>query len=239
MPSPTSSITPEARCAQVLALLQPLADGQRAEGMQAYMRGRFTFFGIQTPARRAATLPWLRACKGMPADQLLAIAGLLWAQPQRECHYVAADLLARHQAALGMGELQALLDLVQRQSWWDTVDTLAGVVGDVLRRERKRRPEAQGAMDDALRHVDLWVRRVAMLHQLGWRSDTDRARLFAYAEALAPETEFFIRKAIGWALRDFARHDPVAVAAFLQRMGDRLSGLSRREAGKHIFAREA
>jgi 3-methyladenine DNA glycosylase AlkD len=89
-------------------------------------------------------------------------------------------------------------------------------------------------MDRWLSHSNLWVRRVAMLHQLGWKAQTDEARLLRYALALAPETDFFIRKAIGWALRDHARTRPEAVRAFLLQHAQRLSGLTRREAGKHL-----
>ena len=89
-------------------------------------------------------------------------------------------------------------------------------------------------MDLAVEHGNPWVRRVAMLHQNGWRGKTDTGRLFAYALRLAPESDFFIRKAIGWALRDHAHHDPELVRAFLQAQHGRLSGLTVREAGKHL-----
>ena len=75
-----------------------------------------------------------------------------------------------------------------------------------------------------------------MLHQLGWSTETDVARLFDYAMTLAPETDFFIRKAIGWALRDYARHDPQAVRDFLALNRNRLSGLTTREAAKHLLS---
>ncbi|MBY0446315.1 MAG: DNA alkylation repair protein, partial [Burkholderiales bacterium] len=81
---------------------------------------------------------------------------------------------------------------------------------------------------------DFWIRRIAMLHQLGWKSETDLTRFPNYAKQLAPETEFFIRKSIGWALREYAWHDPAAIRVFLAEMGDQLSPLSRREAGKHL-----
>ncbi len=89
-------------------------------------------------------------------------------------------------------------------------------------------------MDAALRHECLWVRRIAMIHQLGWRLETDSARLFGYAETLAPEGGFFIRKAIGWALRDYARWNPQAVRDFVAAMGERLAPLSVREAMRRI-----
>jgi 3-methyladenine DNA glycosylase AlkD len=215
--------------------LLPLADPERASGMQAYMRSQFSFFGIQTPARRKAVTPLLRPRQN--AAELLANATALWAMPERECQYVAVDLLARQVARLGMGELEALLALVQQKSWWDSVDGLAGIVGDIVRAASRSDPDAQQVMDAALRHPNLWVRRVAMLHQLGWRNETDRQRLFAYALRLANEPDFFIRKAIGWALRDFARHDPPAVGDFLNGPGKVLSPLSRREAAKHLAVR--
>ena len=89
-------------------------------------------------------------------------------------------------------------------------------------------------MDKALQSSNLWLRRVAILHQLGWREQTDSERLFEYALACAHEKEFFIRKVIGWALRDYARHDPKAVGAFLRLNRDKLSPLTLREAAKHL-----
>lgn len=212
--------------------LLALADPERAVGMQAYMRGQFSFFGIPTPARRKAVTPLLRPSQS--AGELLANADALWAMPERECQYVAVDLLARQVDRLGMGELKALLALAQQKSWWDSVDGLAGVVGDIVRVASRSDPAAQQVMDAALRHPNLWVRRVAMLHQLGWRNETDRERLYAYALRLADEPDFFIRKAIGWALRDFARHDPLNVSDYLNGPGKVLSPLSRREAAKHL-----
>lgn len=222
-------------CREVRAILLPLADPARAQAMQAYMRNRFVFFGIQTPARRQALAPLLRVPKS--AGELLAAANELWQCAERECQYAAIDLLARQQAQLGLGDVDALLALAQQKSWWDSVDGLAAIVGRIVRRARRDElttQAAQAAMDRALRHENLWVRRVALLHQLGWRDETDRERLFAYALAQAGEPDFFIRKAIGWALRDFARHDPAAVGDFLAGAGSVLSPLSRREAAKHL-----
>jgi 3-methyladenine DNA glycosylase AlkD len=178
----------------------------------------------------------LGALIGVPqsASALLENARALWTIPERECQYVAVDLLNRQHRMLGVDDVGALLNLVQAKSWWDTVDGLSGIVGDILLAARKDDASVSQPMDEALRHANFWVRRVAMLHQLGWRQATDRQRLFGYAQALAGEQEFFIRKAIGWALRDFARTDPQAVADFLNGPGKQLSSLSRREAGKHL-----
>lgn len=219
---------------QVQALLLAHADPGRAAGMRAYMRDQFDFLGLPTPLRRSMVLPLLKAQAGQEGGALLALAEALWPLPAREYSYVAVDLLARHHKRLGMAQLDGLLTLAQRQSWWDTVDALAAVIGDVVHAASRRDPGAQVQMDVALHHPNLWVRRVAMLHQLGWRADVDERRLFEYALVLAPETDFFIRKAIGWALRDYARHAPGAVRAFLASDGVVLSPLSVREAAKHL-----
>jgi 3-methyladenine DNA glycosylase AlkD len=89
-------------------------------------------------------------------------------------------------------------------------------------------------MDQAIADDDFWVRRIALLHQLGWRENTDAARLFSYCVAQAHEKEFFIQKAIGWALRDYARDAPDAVREFTARHRNILAPLSYREANKHL-----
>lgn len=222
-----------AQLAQIEATLRPLADAQQAVPMRAYMLDQFAFLGIRATPRRQA-LRGLPKLSTWTAPELLALTDKLWDLPEREFQYVAVDLLAKHHRQLGPESLAHLLQLVQRKPWWDTVDGLAGVVGDILLRARPAQPDVQRAMDACLGHPNLWVRRVAMLHQLGWRAHTDEARLLNYALTLASESDFFIRKAIGWALRDYARTRPEAVRAFLAQYADRLSGLTRREAGKHL-----
>jgi 3-methyladenine DNA glycosylase AlkD len=217
----------------VRAALKPLADADRAAGAKAYMRGRFEYIGISTPERRAAVVPLIRAFKPAAAEELREAAEGLWAMREREYQYVAADLLIRYQDVLSADDLPWLLDLTQRKSWWDTVDCIVKVVGKIVRRSGAK---GVRAMDRAVRHRDFWVRRIAMLHQLGGRGDTDTERLFRYAELLAPEKEFFLRKAIGWALRDYAWHDWRAVEKFLKSTSAPLSGLTVREASKNFRA---
>jgi 3-methyladenine DNA glycosylase AlkD len=229
----TSTPTVASQFAAIDAALRPLADAQQAVPMRAYMLDQFAFLGIRATPRRQA-LRGLPKLKTWTADELLALADTLWTVPEREFQYVAVDLLSKYHRQLGMDSIPQLLDLVQRKSWWDTVDGLAGVVGDIVLRARATEPDAQQRMDACLVHPHLWVRRIAMLHQLGWKAQTDQERLFRYALALAGETDFFIRKAIGWALRDHARTQPEAVRRFLAQHAEKLSGLTRREAGKHL-----
>jgi 3-methyladenine DNA glycosylase AlkD len=215
------------------AALEAAADPARAVSMQAYLRNQFVFLRVAAPQRRLAANTWLARLQGVGSDVLLEQAQLLWQQPQREYQHVALDMLARYQRQLGTAHVPALLALARQRAWWDSVDGMAGVIGDVLQAELRRGGDAHAHMDDAMRHTDFWLRRIAMLHQLGWRANTDAGWLFDAALALAQEDEFFIRKAIGWALRDYARHAPEDVVAFTIAHRQRLSPLSRREALKH------
>lgn len=217
---------------QLQMLLAPLANAQRAVPMQAYMKHHFAFLGIATPARRAASMPLIRSLKGESAAFLLALAQQLWALPQREFQHMAVDVLARWHKQFSADDIPVLLQLAQQKSWWDSVDGLAGVINEVVLRQQAQ--GAQRQMDACLLHDDFWLRRIAMIHQLGWREHTDTLRLARYALHLAHEPEFFIRKAIGWGLRDYAWHNPEWVRAFLAENRNRLSALSVREAGKHI-----
>ena len=119
---------------QCQAALGPLADPVRAAPLRAYMQDRCPFLGIGTPQRRAALRAALAAAKDLEAPALLAAAGSLWSLPEREFQYAAIDLLTRFQKKLGAQDLPALLALVRRQPWWDTVDALAAVIGAVVRR---------------------------------------------------------------------------------------------------------
>jgi len=215
----------------VEAALTPLAHPQRAAEMKAYMRGQFEYLGIGTPDRRTALKAVHTVYKPAHAAEVRQAAEALWARPEREYQYAAIGLLDRQTTLLELADVEWLLELVQQKSWWDTVDALAKVVGAVVRRSGAK---GQRRMDQALRHSSLWVRRIALLHQLGWREATDTVRLFGYALRLAEEKDFFIRKAIGWALRDYAWHDWRAVDGFLREHGAKLAPLSVREAAKNM-----
>jgi len=210
-----------------IAALAPLSDPARAPAMRAYMRDQFPFLGIVTPVRREAIKPLIRAFKGAEPVELIDVAGELWQLPEREYQYAALDLVAAHWKQFDAADLPALLGFVLLKSWWDSVDGMAGIIGDVLRYDHH-------GMDAALIHENFWMRRIALLHQLGWRGKTDEMRLFRYSLALGHENEFFIQKAIGWALRDYAKHAPHNVAQFIAENKTKLSKLSVREAGKHL-----
>jgi 3-methyladenine DNA glycosylase AlkD len=226
-------MTPKQFANAVEHALIPLADEAKAEGMKAYLLSQFEFLGLAAPVRRAAVKA-IGKVKWQSAADLFAAAELLWQKPEREYRYTAIDLLRQHSGQLSVNDLPALQALLLRESWWETVDGLSAVIADVMHAAVQQQPNAAFAMDVWLKHPSHWVRRSAMLHQLGWRLDTDTTRLFGYATQLADEKEFFIRKAIGWALRDYARWNPQAVTEFLVQHREHLSGLTVREAAKHL-----
>ena len=213
--------------------LRPLADPGRAAPMRAYMLDQFAFLGLPAPARRAAVRDLIVQPFASAAD-LLATAEQLWRLPEREFRYTAIDLLRRQVRLLGPAQLPALKALLLQDPWWDTVDGLASVINLLIRQQRSSDPAAQASMDGWLLDDNMWVRRTAMLHQLGWRLDTDRTRLEAYALQLSSEEEFFIRKAIGWALRDYARWNLDFVRQFVAQHSALLSPLTQREARRHL-----
>jgi 3-methyladenine DNA glycosylase AlkD len=217
----------------VRAALEPKKNAERAAGMRAYMRDKFDYLGIATPEHRAAVAPLIKGFSPAGSEELRMAAEGLWRMRKREYQYVGTGLLGRYQAMLSLDDLPWLLGLVQSKSWWDTVDALAKPIGAVVRRAGAK---GSRAMDAAVKHDNFWVRRIAMLHQLGLRDEVDTDRLFRYAELLAAEKEFFIRKAIGWALRDYAWHDWRAVDRFLKTTRIELSGLTVREASKNFAA---
>ena len=222
------------------AELVEVADAERAPAMKAYQRDQFPFLGVASKERRAAqkaTLGLLgqqekeTGAVEVAADELVAFAEECWRQDEREFQYVGADALRKHQKLLQAHHLPALRGLITTKSWWDTVDSLAvHTVGPVV----ARHPELSDEMDEWIDDDDIWVARTAILHQLSYKEQTDPDRLFAYADKRATDTEFFIRKALGWALRQYARTDPDAVRSFVASREEQLSGLTKREALKHL-----
>jgi 3-methyladenine DNA glycosylase AlkD len=213
--------------------LRAIADPVRASGTTAYMRvverGALPYLGVRRPeVRRIARAAALE--HPAEADALAAMSRELWDGAEyAEDRYAAQDLLGLPWAR---GRLE-LLDLHRHMAvtgaWWDHVDEVAHRVADLL----DTHPEEMG---DVLRAWSLdevmWLRRLAIIGQLGRRDRVDRQLLTDVIEPNVEDPEFFVRKAIGWALREVARHDPAWVQAFAG--SHALSPLSRREALKHV-----
>lgn len=222
--------------ARLVAAFEPAADPERAAPMAAYMKGHFPFLGIASGPRRALAKA---ALAGLPAPQeadVAAVAAGCWALDAREYQYAGADYVARWVRVCPPTFLPVVERLITERSWWDTVDTLAGhVVGPLV----AATPALRAEMDRWLVSGDRWLARSAILHQLSWKERTDADWLFAARLARAADTEFFLRKAIGWALRQYSKTDEAAVRAFVAEHDAELSGLSKREALKWLDRRAA
>lgn len=218
------------RFAGLREALANVADSERAAPMSAYLKHREPFLGVKSPDRKRVQRPFLAAGRGLSSSTLLGDAAQLWTEREREFQYVAMDDLRRWSRQLDADALSAVCQLIRTRSWWDTVDALAvHVVGPLVKTHG-----LQTTMDQWIEADDLWVVRTALLHQLMYKADTDSERLFGYCEHQMGQRDFFVRKAIGWALRQYAREDPDAVRRFVEAHDNELSGLSKREALKHI-----
>ncbi|WP_326648443.1 MULTISPECIES: DNA alkylation repair protein [unclassified Streptomyces] len=207
------------------------ADPTRAAEAAAYMKDIAPHLGIYTSARRALSRTVLQGTPRPDEADCTAIALRCWELPEREYQYFAVDYLRRHVGRCSSGFLPVVRRLVVALSWWDTVDALAShVVGPLVKADT----ELKSAMDTWIDDDNLWVARTALLHQLRYKDATDTERLFRYCLTRADDPDFFIRKAIGWCLREYAKTDPDAVRDFVDGARDRLSPLSVREATKHL-----
>jgi 3-methyladenine DNA glycosylase AlkD len=207
------------------------ADPERAATQRAYMRNVAPFLGLTSPDRRTLSRTVLAGVPRPDERDLAAVALRCWRLPEREYQYFAVDLLRRHVTNCSSGFLPVVRHLLTTVPWWDTVDLLsAHVVGGLVAADRGLTAE----MDAWVGDPDPWLVRAALLHQLRYRQRTDTDRLFGYCLRRGGHEDFFVRKAIGWCLREYAKTDPDAVRTFVAENERRLAPLSVREALRTI-----
>lgn len=226
------SCTIEQWCTTLNEQFQVHADAERARGASAYMRNHFPFMGIDTPTRRRIVRDVVQEC-GLPTAPL-GCADRLWSMNEREFHYAACDLLTQRRVATALvpSDLPRLERLIVTKSWWDTVDVLApSIIGGLL----KPTPDlVRSTAERWIASDNYWLQRSAILLQLKYREQTDAELLFWLITQRATSTEFFVRKASGWALRQYAYVAPDRVRAFVHDHTSLLSTLTVREATKHL-----
>lgn len=231
-------------------MLAAAGDPERAVGQQRYMKSVMPYYGMTSADLKRALLPLLAAPSfGLASEgEWQGTVKALWDNAShREERYAAQALLGhrRYGAWLGPRTLPLISHLVVTGAWWDHVDDLASHhVGSILQGHRQATTPVLRQWSVAEGDGAMWLRRTAIIAQLGHKSATDLELLTEAIDANLETTpegeptafgrEFFIRKAIGWALRQHARTDPEWVRTFVAERGERLSGLSRREALKHL-----
>ncbi|MFP3389385.1 DNA alkylation repair protein [Brevibacillus sp. SIMBA_040] len=207
---------------------QAHANADLAGPMEKYMKNLFPFLGIKSPVRKELSTQLFRE-QGLP-DNWEEVVLQLWALPEREYQYLALDVVSKVKKRMTDRHIHLLEELVTTKSWWDTVDFLAShMAGTILRRHAERiGPRTSAWMESQ----NMWLQRTALLFQLSYKQETNQELLFTYVSTCAASKEFFIQKAIGWSLREYAKTNPEAVRDFVEKTP--LASLSKREALKHL-----
>jgi 3-methyladenine DNA glycosylase AlkD len=219
---------------QLVFFLRGHADPEKAGPMAAYMKNHFPFLGIKSPELKALGAQFLKMHKPPAGAELAGVVRELWALPEREFHYTALALLDKQRRKTEPGQIDLLEELIVANSWWDTVDMIASRLAGA---HFARYPEQIPVYTERwIASDDMWLRRTALLYQLGYKQLTDADRLFDYIRRCADEKEFFIRKAIGWVLREYSKTDANAVRRFVA--ATPLQPLSVREGMKAIHRAE-
>jgi 3-methyladenine DNA glycosylase AlkD len=215
--------------------LEAAADPVKARAQQAYMKSEMPYAGVTMPEVRIIARETLGELRFDDATQWRATVQTIWRGAKyREERYCAIALarMPAHRIHRTPDALPLFEEMIVTGAWWDFVDEIAGrLIGELL--ERYPKP-MRSVLSKWSRGDNTWKRRSAILAQLGFKQATDASALFQWIEPSLSSKEFFLRKAIGWALREYAKTDPDAVRAFVAEQGTRLSGLSRREALKHL-----
>jgi 3-methyladenine DNA glycosylase AlkD len=222
-----------AEAAAIEASLRGLGTPERAASEKAYLKSDLEFTGTSVPAIRATVRAWCRARPDLTHEELIAVTEALWARPVHECRMAAVELLDANPRLLRPGDASLIERMLRTAGTWALVDGLASNVMGAL---TERHPELTAVLDRWAGDENFWLRRSAMLALLVplRRGEGDFGRFAGYADQMLEEKEFFIRKAIGWILRDTAKRRPEMVAAWLEPRAHRASGVTMREAVKPL-----
>ena len=215
------------------AHLREVGTEDRAANEKRYLKSDLEFYGARVPEIRKAAKAALRAAKPVEHDDFIALLEELWSEPVHEMRMAAVQLAYARTDHFELDDLSLLERMLREGKTWAYVDTLAaGVVGPLL----DRHPDGDAILDRWSEDDDFWIRRSALLAHLGplRRGEGDWDRFTRYADAMLEETEFFIRKAIGWVLRDAARERPQMVYDWILPRAQRASGVTIRETVRHL-----
>jgi 3-methyladenine DNA glycosylase AlkD len=212
--------------------LRALGTPERAEGEKRYLKSDLDFLGVSVWGIRKVMKAFAERHRDLPRDDVVALIEALWAIRVFERRMMATMLLEEYVAVLEPSDLELIERLIRESKTWALVDVLSGdVVGEII----LRNPKVAARLDAWARDADFWVRRSALLAQLlPLKRGASFRRFASYADAMLDEKEFFIRKAIGWVLRETAKRRPDEVYEWLAPRAHRASGVTMREAVKYL-----
>lgn len=216
-------------CQELQSRFERAANPDDAVHMAAYMRNQFPFYGIKAAARRNCYKDILKQEKKKKAVNR-ALLDLCWDDPHREFQYFVTDYLHAMHAFLTFEDIPYLEHFLRSKQWWDTVDALDTAIGNIGFPDQR----VDSLMLRWSEDPDFWVRRASIDHQRGRKEHTNIDLLeFVLVNNLG-SSEFFINKAIGWALRDYSKTDPEWVRTFILQHRNQMAPLSVREGSKYI-----
>ena len=205
-----------------------------AIGMQNYMQQKFSFYGLPSPARRLVLKEVFENedLKDINDEFVHSFADGCFANKYREVHYSFADFVDKHYVKkLNQENLKKLEEVNIIGQWWDITDSLATFFGKILLQDKELHMKKN---EEYISHSNMWMRRIALIHQLRYKTQTDEQMLFDNILKTCHEKEFFITKAIGWALREYSKTNPKSVVEFIKTNKAKLSRLSKSEGLKYI-----
>lgn len=216
-------------------VLEANENPQYAEAMEAYMKNYFSFYGIKSKPRQELAKPFVNKLIKNHKKDYWEIAEILWDKEMREFHYICIEFLKRTHKEWSVDTINLFQWLVVNHSWWDTVDFIASnLVGKYIQIFYS---EDYSIMDDWNKDENMWIIRTSLLFQLKYKDKLDWKLLQKYILKQDHSTEFFVRKAIGWVLREYSKINKDAVIQFVNN-NPQLSGLSKREALKWLDNRK-
>ena len=230
-------MNPATEADAILAVLAPLGTTARAQGEKKYLKSELEFLGVGVPAVRKVAKAWSKDRPDLAREELKVLVAELWGRGINELCRFAIELLTLRTDLLRAADMKLLERLLRNSHTWAYVDALAVHVAGAL---VERYPGLERTLDRWARDDDFWIRRSAMLALLlplrAGAGDWDR--FAGYADRMLEEKEFFIRKAIGWILRETSKRRPELVIGFVTARIERIAGLTLREAVRHLDALE-
>ena len=215
---------------QLTETLEEHGRAEYAEAMEAYMKNKFSFYGIKSPQRRLLTKDFLKDAKLLPIDDLVVLVHDLWDYDQRDYQMVAVDILLANKKRFDIGQIEDVERWITKKSWWDTVDMIgSNVVGQIgLSSPDPLLP----VLEKWIVNDNIWLNRCCLIFQLKYKEDVDLDRLYKYIHVVNHKKEFFIQKAIGWSLRQASKFYPSEIKSFISEQS--LSNLAIREGSKYL-----
>ncbi|MEC1521977.1 DNA alkylation repair protein [Neobacillus niacini] len=202
---------------------------ENAGPMKKYMKDHFPFLGMKSPLRKELEKEFFKETEILKKPFNQEFVEELWEKDEREYQYTAITYMGKFVKKLPKDSIAFIEQLITTKSWWDSVDSIVPLVGELARRYPEVIEETinSWAVDD-----NVWLRRTAILFQLKFKQQTNEELLYEYITKNAGSKEFFIEKAIGWALREYSKTNPVSVKKFIE--GHVLASLSVREGSKYL-----